>query len=216
MTPDVESPTIMSKPDASTPSLTPWKTLARRTILDCGKFLKVEMHTVELPNGRVINDWAWVISPDYVNVVAETTEGDYLCFRQTKYAVKGTSLAVVGGYIEPGEEPLAAARRELREETGYEATEWRSLGVYPVEANRGIQTAHFFLARGAHRVGEPIADDLEEQQIIRLSRAEMARALAAGEFKVLAWAAVVALALLAETPAALNQEPPVSRSPENG
>ncbi len=173
------------------------------------------MHTVELPNGRVINDWAWVIAPDYVNVVAETTEGDYLCFRQTKYAIQGTSLAVVGGYIEPGEEPLAAARRELREETGYEAAEWRALGVYPVEANRGVQTAHFFLARGAHRVGELIADDLEEQQIVHLSRAEMARALAAGEFKVLAWAAVVALALLAEIPTALMSGPGASRAPES-
>ncbi|MCX7669829.1 MAG: NUDIX hydrolase [Anaerolineae bacterium] len=203
----------MPEPNHSTPLFTPWKTLDRRTILDCGKFLKVEMHTVELPNGRVIDDWAWVIAPDFINVVAETTEGDYLCFRQTKYAVEGPSLAVVGGYIEPGEEPLAAARRELREETGYEATEWRALGTYPVEANRGVQTAHLFLARGAHRVGEPIADDLEEQQIIRLSRAEMARALVAGEFKVLAWAAAVALALLAQTPAAFSGEPAASRSP---
>ncbi len=177
-------------------AFSPWKTLDRRMILDCGRFLKVEMHTVELPDGRVISDWAWVIAPDFVNVVAETVEGEYLCFRQTKYAITGTSLAVVGGYIEPGEAPLVAAQRELREETGYEATEWQPLGVYAVEANRGVQTAYFFLARGAHRVADPVADDLEEQQLLRLSRGEMARALAAGEFKVLAWAAIVALALL--------------------
>lgn len=188
----------MSQPTRPEPAFVPWKTLSRRMILDCGKYLKVEMHAVELPDGRVIDDWAWVIAPDFVNVVAETVEGDYLCFRQTKYAVMGTSLAVVGGYIEPGEAPLAAAQRELREETGYAATTWRSLGAYPVEANRGVQTGHFFLATGAQRVGDPIADDLEEQQIVRLSRAEMARALVAGEFKVLAWAAVVALALLAQ------------------
>lgn len=188
----------MPEPPRPAPAFTPWKTLSRRPILDCGKFLKVELHAVELPDGRVIEDWAWVIAPDFVNVVAETVEGDYLCFRQTKYAVQGTSLAVVGGYIEPGEAPLAAAQRELREETGYEAPEWRALGAYPVEANRGVQTGHFFLATGAHRVGDPIADDLEEQQILRLSRAEMARALVGGEFKVLAWAAVVALALLAQ------------------
>jgi ADP-ribose pyrophosphatase len=186
----------MPEPTRPEPAFTPWKTLDRRLILDCGKFLKVEMHTVELPNGRVIDDWAWAIAPDFVNVVAETAEGDYLCFRQTKYAVAGTSLAVVGGYIEPGEDPLAAAKRELREETGYEAPEWRSLGAYAVEANRGVQTGHFFLARGARRAGEPIADDLEEQQILRLSRDEMTRGLVAGEFKVLAWAAIVALALL--------------------
>lgn len=196
----------MPEPPPAEPAFTPWKTLSRRTILDCGKFLKVEMHAVELPDGRVIDDWAWVIAPDFVNVVAETVEGDYLCFRQTKYAVQGTSLAVVGGYIEPGEEPLTAAQRELREETGYVAAAWRSLGAYPVEANRGVQTGHFFLATGAQRVGDPIADDLEEQQIIRLSRPEMARALVAGEFKVLAWAAIVALALLTQM-ADANVEP---------
>ncbi|MCU0502617.1 MAG: NUDIX hydrolase [Anaerolineae bacterium] len=177
-------------------TFTSWKTLDRRTILDCGKFLKVEMHTVALPDGRVIDDWTWVVSPDFINVVAETVDGDYLCFRQTKYAVQGTSLAVVGGYIEPGEPPLTAAKRELLEETGYEAPEWIGLGAYPVEANRGVQTGHFFLARGARQVADPTADDLEEQEILRLTRAEMARGLAAGEFKVLAWTAIVALALL--------------------
>ncbi len=176
-------------------AFTPWKTLDRRTILDCGKFLRVEMHSVELPDGRVIDDWAWIIAPDFVNVVVETIEGDYLCFRQTKYAIQGTSLAVVGGYIEPGEQPLAAAKRELLEETGYEAPEWTDLGAYPVEANRGVQTAYFFLARGAQPVADPISDDLEEQQILRMSREEMSRALVRGEFKVLAWAAIVALAL---------------------
>jgi len=185
-------------------TLIPWKTLDRRMILDCGKFLRVEMHTVELPDGRVIDDWAWVISPDFVNVVAETANGEFLCFRQTKYAVQGTSLAVVGGYIEPGEAPLAAAKRELLEETGYEATEWTDLGAYPVEANRGVQTGHFFLARGARQVANPVADDLEEQEILHLTRAELARGLASGEFKVLAWAAIVALALLSLGVTAIN------------
>lgn len=188
----------MPEPIHHAPTFTPWKTLDRRLVLDCGKFLKVEMHTIELPDGRRIDDWAWVIAPDFINVVAETVDGDYLCFRQTKYAVVGTSLAVVGGYIEPGEEPLAAAQRELREETGYEASEWHSLGAFPVEANRGVQTAYFFLARGARCIAAPVADDLEEQQIVRLSRAEMQQALLTGEFKVLAWAAIVALALLAQ------------------
>jgi len=81
-----------------------WKTLARRTILQHSKFLVVEEHTVELPDGRIIEDWPWVITPDYINVTAVTTEGLFLCFRQTKYSVEGMSLAVVGGYLEPGED----------------------------------------------------------------------------------------------------------------
>lgn len=174
-----------------------WKTLARRVVLTQGKYLTVEYHDVELPDGRVIRDWPWLITPDYVNVVAETVEGHYLCFRQVKYGVEGTSLAPVGGYLEPGEDPLTGARRELLEETGHEATEWIDLGHYRVDANRGAGTGYLYLARGARRVCEPHADDLEEQELLHLSRPELQAALTANEFKVLPWATAVALALLA-------------------
>lgn len=172
-----------------------WKTLARRTLLNHSKFLVVEEHTVELPDGRVIADWPWVITPDYINVMAVTEEGLFLCFRQTKYSVVGISLAVVGGYLEPGEDPLEAAKRELLEETGYKATEWLALGRYPVDGNRGAGVAYPFLATGARRVTEIDADDLEEQELLLLSRTEMEAALDAGEFKLLPWAVAVALAL---------------------
>jgi ADP-ribose pyrophosphatase len=109
--------------------------------------------------------------------------------------VAGLSLAVVGGYLDPGETPLAAAQRELLEETGYEAADWIDLGHYPVDGNRGAGTAYLFLARGAYPVTDPDADDLEEQEVLHLSRAEVETALAAGQFKVLPWAAAVALAL---------------------
>jgi ADP-ribose pyrophosphatase len=173
-----------------------WKTLSRRTVLDHGRFLAVEEHAVELPDGRVISGWPWVVMPDYVNVVAVTEEDKFVCFRQTKYAVEGTSLAPVGGYLEPGEDPLAAAQRELLEETGYEAADWIDLGHYGVDGNRGAGTASFFLALGARRVAEAKIDDLEEQELMLVDRSEVEAALLSGEFKVLPWMASVALALL--------------------
>jgi ADP-ribose pyrophosphatase len=172
-----------------------WKTLSRETVLDRGKFLRVEDHTVQLPDGRVIEQWPWVISPDFINVVAVTEAGEFLCFQQVKYAIEGGALAPIGGYLEPGEEPLAAAQRELLEETGYEASEWIALGQYRVDANRGAGTAHFFLAHGARRITDRNADDLEEQHLLHFTRAELEAALDAGQFKALPWAAIVALAL---------------------
>lgn len=172
-----------------------WKTLSRRRVLEQGRFLTVEYHEVELPDGRVIRDWAWLITPDYVNVMAETKDGRFLCFRQRKYAVDGESLAPVGGFIEPGEKPEAAARRELLEETGHTAEHWTALGSFAIDANRGAGRAYFFVARGVELTGQRTADDLEEQELLLLSRAEMEKGLAAGQFKVLAWAAVVAMGL---------------------
>jgi ADP-ribose pyrophosphatase len=174
----------------------PWKTLNRQTILNHSKYLIVENHRIQLPDGQLIDDWPWVIMPDFANVVAITEAGQFLCFRQTKYGIEDTSLAPVGGYLEPGEEPLAAAQRELLEETGYEASNWVELGHYVVDANRGAGTAHLFLAQQARWVTKPDADDLEEQQLLHLSRAEVETALSLGEFKVLPWANAMAFALL--------------------
>jgi ADP-ribose pyrophosphatase len=173
-----------------------WNTLHRRPVLQAGdgRWLTVEYHTVQLPDGRVIEEWAWIITPDFINVVAETEDGRFVCFRQTKYAA-GHTLGIVGGYLEPGEEPLAAAQRELLEESGYAAPSWESLGEYVVDGNRGSGRAYFFLARGARYVQSVPSDDLEEQELVLLSRGELAAALAAGEIKVLPWAAAVALAL---------------------
>jgi ADP-ribose diphosphatase len=172
-----------------------WERLSRETILDRGKFLVVERHRVRLPDGRTIEDWPWVITPEYVNVVAEFPDGKFLFLRQYKYAVGSMTLAPVGGYVDPGEDPAAAARRELQEETGCMAEEWVALGSFPVDGNRGAGTAHLFLARGVRKVTDSVQDDLEEQEPVMLTRDEMRRALIDGRFNVLPWTAAVALAL---------------------
>ncbi|NWJ48842.1 MAG: NUDIX hydrolase [Chloroflexi bacterium] len=172
-----------------------WKTIAREKVLERGKFLTVEDHTVELPDGRTIPQWPWVITPDFVNVLAVTEDGQFLCFRQTKYAVEGITLATVGGYIEPGEDPLLAAKRELLEEMGYESRDWVSLGKYIVDGNRGAGSAHLYLARNARFSGKAESDDLEELELIYLNREEIADALVSGEFKLLSWSLTVSLSL---------------------
>ena len=173
-----------------------WKTLAKKTLLEHGSFLRVEAHEVLLPNGEVIPDWGWVVTPDFAMIVAVTPEHKILCFRQTKYAAKGVGLAPPGGYLEEGEDPLEAAKRELLEETGFTSAAWSSLGSYAVDGNRGAGTAHFFLAREAVKVTEPDADDLEEQELLFLSPVEVRMALEQGKVKVLPWVAALSLALL--------------------
>lgn len=172
----------------------PWKTKSRQTVLDQRPWLMVENHTVELPDGRLIPDWPWIITPDYVNVVAVTAEGQFICFRQVKYGVEGMTLGIVGGFVEQGEEPLRAAQRELLEETGYQSPDWTPLGSYRVDPNRGIAVGHLYLVRQARYVTPRDADDLEEQELLLLTRPEMEAALEQGQFKVLAWAAAIALA----------------------
>lgn len=173
------------------------KTIERKTVLTLGdgRFLTVEEHTVQADDGQLIHAWGWLNTPSFVNIVAETEDGLILCFEQAKYAVEGLTLAVPGGYVEPGEEPQAAAQRELLEETGYRAPEWRHLGSFVVDGNRGNGTAHLFAARRARYDRAVASDDVEEQTLLLLTRSQAAEALAAGRFKVLPWAANIALAL---------------------
>jgi len=181
-----------------------WTTVSRTPVVRRGKYLTLEDHTVQLPDGRQIEGWPYLVMPDYVNVIAETEGGEFLCFRQTKYGIgEGTSLAPVGGYVDAGEKPADAARRELREETGYEAPDWIHLGSFVADGNRGAGTAHLYLARRARKTGKIASDDLEEQELLPLSRKELEDAVGSGAFRVLSWAANAALALLEiATPAA--------------
>jgi ADP-ribose pyrophosphatase len=172
-----------------------WETVSKKTILSHNKFLTVESHTVKLPDGHVIPDWAWIIIPSAVIVLAVTADKKFLCFRQTKYAVDGITLAPVGGMLEPDEMPLEAAKRELLEETGYQASEWVNLGSHILDPNRGIATMHLFLALQADQITQPDSDDLEDQELLLLTQSEIENALKAGEFKILAWSAVVAMSL---------------------
>jgi ADP-ribose pyrophosphatase len=186
---------LKKRTDLIPKKLRAWETISKKTILSHNKFLTVENHVVKLPDGRIIPDWPWLIIPSAAIVLAVTDDERFLCFRQTKYAIQGSSLAPVGGMLEPNETPLEAARRELLEEMGYASANWFGLGSYLLDPNRGIATMHLFLALNAKKVAEPNSDDLEDQELVVLSRNEIEQALKTGEFKVLAWSAVVAMSL---------------------
>lgn len=173
-----------------------WITLSRKILLDRSPFLVVEEHSVLLPDGHIINDWSWVITPDFVIIAVITADGKWLVFEQVKYAIGEVTLAPVGGYIEPGEDPLHAAKREVLEETGFEATNWTFMGKYVVDANRGKAIGYLYLARGAYPAAPVDSDDLEEQKLLFLSNKQIRKAVMEAEFKEMAYQTTMALALL--------------------
>ena len=73
----------------------PWKTNSRKTVLDEKPWLAVEHHTVELPDGRIIPNWPWIITPDYINVVAMTEDDRFLGSKTKEERVRDRSYATI-------------------------------------------------------------------------------------------------------------------------
>jgi ADP-ribose pyrophosphatase len=90
-------------------------------------------------------------TPAWVNVVALTPERHLVVVRQFRFGSGAVTTEIPGGVVDRGEEPLEAARRELREECGYSAERWSSLGA--VEPNPAFHdnVCHHFLAEEARR-----------------------------------------------------------------
>ncbi|HNY83340.1 MAG TPA: NUDIX hydrolase [Anaerolineaceae bacterium] len=172
-----------------------WKTLARRVLLDRSPFLLVEEHTVETPKGVVIGDWTWVDTPDYAIIVAIDAEGCYLALNETHYGTEGEAFSPPGGHIDPGEEPLTTAKRELLEETGYEAEEWQFLGSFRTDLNRGNGVGWYYLARGARKVRAADENDLEEHKLVLLSRERLEEMLRTNQMKEITSQAAFLMAL---------------------
>ena len=92
-----------------------------------GVIVQVDMEMVKVPNGNITMREV-VRHPGGVCVVALDGDGMVAMVRQYRFPIGEHLLELPAGKLEPGEEPLPAAKRELSEETGLEADEWRDLG----------------------------------------------------------------------------------------
>lgn len=106
-------------------------------------------------------------SPSFACVVAITDRGEIVFVENYRPPIGGILLELPGGMIEPGEDPAAAAKRELEEETGYRAGSISRLGWYFPSPHLGRHRGHFFIARGL-RKGTPNPDPGEDLRVVLL------------------------------------------------
>ncbi|HET8715276.1 MAG TPA: NUDIX hydrolase [Holophagaceae bacterium] len=121
--------------------------------------------------------------PDWVNVIPFTAEGELLVVEQFRHGIDAPTLEIPGGSCDEGEAPLASARRELLEETGYEAGEWIELGFCAPNPATLANRCHTFLALDCRPVGELALDPSEELRLWAFGWTEWEAALRSGEIQ---------------------------------
>lgn len=151
--------------------------LEGRTVYE-GALLRVRRDRVRLPDGAE-SAREYVEHPGAVVVLAVLPDGKLLFERQFRYPLRRAFLELPAGKIDAGEDLLECARRELREETGYEAVEWQYLGVLHPCIGYSNERIEMFLARGLTHVGDAL-DDGEFLEVLRISVDEALAAVEEG------------------------------------
>lgn len=150
-----------------------WKVL-RSEYLARKPWFTVRHESLELPDGRLVPDYYVFEYPDWVNVTAITRDGRFVVIDQYRHGLGETSYEIPAGVAEPSDASmLAAAQRELAEETGYGGGEWRLLTVLAPNPSTQNNLTYCYLATDVERLGEQRLDPTEDLGVHLLTRAEV-------------------------------------------
>jgi ADP-ribose pyrophosphatase len=136
-------------------SLKDWEVISHQEVYSDPPWVKVSKQEIRVSDGSLVTDYHHIDMPDHVIIFAQSADGRVVVERQYKHGVGQITLTLPAGGIEQGETALAAAKRELLEETGYKTEDWQELGSFTAHGNYGCGTAHLFLAQNAQCVIKP-------------------------------------------------------------
>lgn len=143
-----------------------------------GHFLKVRRDRVRLPDGKQ-SQREYIRHPGAVVILPLFDDGSVLLERQFRYPLHDVFIEFPAGKIDPGEDPLVCAKRELQEETGYTATDWRFVCTIHNAIAYSDEHLDIFIARGL-AAGESKLDDGEFLETFTATVPEMLEWVRAG------------------------------------
>lgn len=160
-----------------------WKILKRDEVLG-SRWYQVFKETVKLPSGKVLDDYYVRDSVKAVLIVPHTTDGKYILTSQYKHGARKVVLEFPAGGIDKGEDILAAAKRELREEVGGESASMTLGPTFYENPTSSRGEIYVVFAEGVGTKHEQSLDDNEDIDIVTLSAGELLEALDDGRLQV--------------------------------
>ena len=154
--------------------------ISRREIYH-GRIIAVQVDTVSLPNGNTSTREV-VRHPGGVGILALDDEGCAVLVEQYRYVFDRTLLEIPAGKLEPGEDPVAGALRELKEETGAVPDTFLPMGVTLPSPGCLSERLYLFLAKGLHMESQQLDED-EFLNVERIPFNEMVHRVMDGEIE---------------------------------
>ncbi|GAB3895933.1 NUDIX hydrolase [Spirosoma agri] len=141
----------------------------------------VRKDAIKMEKGGAIPDYFVFEYPAWINVVAVTTEGQLVLIRQYRHGIAGVHYELCAGVVDPGEEPLAAAQRELLEETGFGGGQWTPLLTLSANPGTHANLTYSFLAMGVDQKQAQHLESTEEITVHIISPNRMVEIINQGE-----------------------------------
>jgi len=172
----------------------PWQVLGEQVLLARPPYVTVTQQRLRTGEGVEVPDFYRVDLAAFAVCVPQLADGGIVTLWQYKHGPQAYGLSFPAGYLDAGEEPLAACQRELREEAGLASEAWHHLGSFVDNGNQRGSQGHFYLARGCSAVAAPAHGDLETMELRVMQASEIDAALAGGQVQILHHAAAWAMA----------------------
>ena len=145
-----------------------------------GRLLDVRRDRVRLPDGSE-GVREYVMHPGAVVIIPVLPDGRLIFERQYRYPIGRVMLELPAGKIDPNEDSLLTAQRELREETGHAANQWRHLGTMHPTIGYANERIEIYVAQNLVSLGQNALDEGEFLELVELSLPEAMEAVRRGE-----------------------------------
>jgi ADP-ribose pyrophosphatase len=160
-----------------------WKILRSKYVVK-DRWLTLRADECRNADGQVIAPYYVLEYHPWVNVLALTPEHNVVLIKQYRHGIRQVVLELPGGALDEQDASIVdAAQRELREETGYVAEEWRETGTLSANPVNHTNTIHCFLAFGARYITEPQREHSEHIEVMLMGLDELLERAYQGELR---------------------------------
>lgn len=156
------------------------------------KWIRVRMDCYQFSKG--VGEFYTVEGPPYTMVCALTPDNNIVFVQQYRHTTQKEHLELPAGRIEEGEQPLASARREFEEETGFKLTELYALGAMDAQPGRTNLKGHLFAGRANNEKKPQTLDESESVSVVQIPIPEVLRMIRSSELPCLHSVATILLA----------------------